>query len=148
MARLREGNHRAIVVAPQPEVLAKALRVPVGTVGGDDQHVSVGRESHAAEVDGVEELVEGEGGLGAVWRGSEKRYGRGHDGDAQAKCTNGCGCAIHTQGRAKVQKLSWSHDHPVGRFNGEIIIKRPDSDRRGDIAEPRVPVLMSQALVL
>src|SRR3974390_470071 len=148
MAGLSEGNHEAIVVAPEPEVLAKALRVPVGAVGGDDQHVSVGREGQAAEGHGVEEFVEGEAGLGPVWRRSEKRYGRGHDGDAQAKCTNGCGCAIHTQGRAKVQKLSGSNDNLVGRFNGELIINRPDSDRMGDIAEPRVPVLMSQALVL
>src|SRR3974377_1984980 len=115
MARLREGNHRAIVVAPQPEVLAKALRVPVGAVGGDDQHVSVGREGQAAEVHGVEEFVEGEAGPGAVWRRSEKRYGRGHDGDAQAKCTNGCGCAINTEGRGKVKKLSGRHDNPGGR---------------------------------
>src|SRR5271165_726316 len=130
MARLGKGNDEAVAVAPEPEILTKALGIPVGAVGGDDQHVSVWRQRHTAKIDGVEELFEGEAWLGAVWRRSEKRRGRGHDDKAHRQRTDGCRGALHAQGEAKGKRLSGSHDHPEGRFDGELIINTSDSDQR------------------
>jgi len=57
---LRERDESAIAGAPEPEVFAKPLCVPVGARGGDHDHAPVGRERDTTEINGVEEFVEGE----------------------------------------------------------------------------------------